>query len=51
MLLHEAIYSPLLHDTPWWTFEFAVFLGILYFILFFIGSIGYMIFYYLHNKE
>ena len=51
MLLHEAIHSPLPHDIPWWTFEIAVFLGTLYFILFFLGSIGYMFFFFFFNKE
>lgn len=38
MLHGETIHSPLPQDIPWWSPDFAVFFGVLYLVLFVIGS-------------
>lgn len=44
MLPGETVHSPLPQDIPWWAPDFAVFFGVLYLVLFFIGSgVGYVI--------
>ncbi len=42
MLPGETVHSPLPQDIPWWSPDFAVFFGVLYLVLLFIGSgVGY----------
>ena len=44
MLHGETIHSPLPQDIPWWSPDFAVFFGVLYLVLFVIGTgVGYVI--------
>ena len=44
MLHGETIHSPLPQDIPWWSPDFAVFFGVLYLVLFVLGSgVGYVI--------
>ena len=44
MLHGETIHSPLPQDIPWWSPDFTVFFGVLYLVLFVIGSgVGYVI--------
>ena len=44
MLPGETVHSPLPQDIPWWSQDFAVFFGVLYLVLLFIGSgVGYVI--------
>lgn len=38
MLHGETVQSPLPQDIPWWSPDFAIFFGILYLVLFVIGS-------------
>ena len=38
MLHGETIHSPLPQDIPWWSPDFAVFFGVLYLVLFVIGT-------------
>lgn len=44
MLMGETVHSPLPQDIPWWSPDFAIFFGILYLVLFVIGSgVGYVL--------
>lgn len=44
MLHGETVQSPLPQDIPWWSPDFAIFFGILYLVLFVIGSgLGYVL--------
>ena len=44
MLMGETVHSPLPQDIPWWSPDFAIFFGVLYLVLFVIGSgVGYVI--------
>lgn len=44
MLPGETVHSPLPQDIPWWSPDFAIFFGVLYLVLFVIGSgVGYVI--------
>lgn len=44
MLHGETVQSPLPQDIPWWSPDFAIFFGVLYLVLFVIGSgVGYVI--------
>lgn len=44
MLHGETVHSPLPQDIPWWSPDFAIFFGVLYLVLFVIGSgMGYVI--------
>lgn len=43
MLHGETVQSPLPQDIPWWSPDFAIFFGVLYVVLFVIGSgLGYV---------
>ncbi len=42
MLMGETVQSPLPQDIPWWSPDYAIFFGLLYLVLFVIGSgVGY----------
>ncbi len=38
MLHGETVQSPLLQDLPWWQPDHAIFFGVLYAVIFIIGS-------------
>lgn len=43
MLHGETVHSPLPQDIPWWSPDFTIFFGVLYLVLFVIGSgLGYV---------
>ena len=45
MLHGETVHSPLPQDIPWWSPDFTIFFGVLYLVLFVIGSgLGYVFF-------
>ena len=44
MLPGETVQSPLPQDIPWWSPDYAIFFGVLYLVLFVIGSgVGYVL--------
>lgn len=44
MLPGETIQSPLPQDIPWWAPDYVIFFGVLYLVLFVIGSgVGYVV--------
>lgn len=38
MIFGETVHSPLPQDLPWWAADHAIFFGVLYAVLFIIGS-------------